>query len=116
MNEATPAPVRLTRTQEWALAVTTAVVTANAFCIHPIIGEVARGFGIDATTIGLVPALNQLALALGILLLLPLGDFLSNRRLCLRLRADAGGDRLPPLRDAQRKRRAQAAPPPATAR
>jgi predicted MFS family arabinose efflux permease len=83
LNEAAPAPVRLTRTQEWALAVTTAVVTANAYYIHPIIGEVARGFGIDAATIGLVPALNQLALALGILLLLPLGDFLSNRRLCL---------------------------------
>lgn len=31
--------------------------------------------------IGMVPALNQLALALGILLLLPLGDWLSNRRL-----------------------------------
>lgn len=78
-----PAPARLTRAQEWALAVTIAVVTANAYYIHPIIGEVARGFGIGAATIGLVPALNQLALALGILLLLPLGDFYSNRRLCL---------------------------------
>lgn len=83
MSEATPALPRLTRTQEWALAVTIAVVTANAYYIHPIIGEVAKGFGIGAATIGLVPALNQLALALGILLLLPLGDFYSNRRLCL---------------------------------
>ncbi len=31
--------------------------------------------------IGMVPALNQLALALGIFLLLPLGDWISNRRL-----------------------------------
>ncbi len=76
-------PAYLTRAQEWALAVTVAVVTANAYYIHPIIGEVARGFGIGAAEIGLVPALNQLALALGILLLLPLGDFYSNRRLCL---------------------------------
>ncbi len=73
----------LTRTQEYALAVTVAVVTANAYYIHPIIGEVARGFGIGAAEIGIVPALNQLALAVGILLLLPLGDFYSNRRLCL---------------------------------
>jgi len=73
----------LTRAQEWALAITIAVVTANAYYIHPIIGAVARGFGIGAAQIGLVPALNQLALALGILLLLPLGDFYSNRRLCL---------------------------------
>jgi MFS family permease len=80
---ATPAPAFLTRTQERALALTIAVVTANAYYIHPIIGEVARGFGVSEATIGLVPALNQLALALGILLLLPLGDFYSNRRLCM---------------------------------
>ncbi|KPQ32968.1 MAG: Arabinose efflux permease [Porphyrobacter sp. HL-46] len=73
----------LSRGQEYALAATVAVVTANAYYIHPIIGEVARGFGIGEAQIGLVPALNQLALALGILLLLPLGDFYSNRRLCL---------------------------------
>ncbi len=81
--EAHPAPAYLTRTQERALAVTVAVVTANAYYIHPIIGEVARAFGVGEAEIGLVPALNQLALALGILLLLPLGDFYSNRRLCL---------------------------------
>ncbi|MCR9179515.1 MAG: MFS transporter [Erythrobacteraceae bacterium] len=73
----------LSRGQEYALAVTVAVVTANAYYIHPIIGEVARGFGIGEAQIGIVPALNQLALSLGILLLLPLGDFYSNRRLCL---------------------------------
>lgn len=85
MTQASPAPVPayLTRTQERALALTIAVVTANAYYIHPIIGEVARGFGVGEAEIGLVPALNQLALAFGILLLLPLGDFYPNRRLCL---------------------------------
>ncbi len=78
-----PASAYLTRTQERALALTIAVVTANAYYIHPIIGDVARGFGVGEATIGLVPALNQLALALGILLLLPLGDYVSNRKLCL---------------------------------
>ena len=63
------------------LAVAGAVVTANAYYIHPIIGLVARDFGVDGATIGLVPALNQIALALGILLLLPLGDRISNRTL-----------------------------------
>jgi MFS family permease len=76
-------PATLTRMQEWALALTIAVVTANAYYIHPIIGDVARAFGVGEAQIGLVPALNQLALALGILLLLPLGDFYSNRTLCL---------------------------------
>lgn len=65
------------------MAITIAVVTANAYYIHPIIGEVASSFGVGEAEIGLVPALNQLALALGILLLLPLGDFHSNRTLCL---------------------------------
>jgi MFS family permease len=80
---ASPTPTYLTRTQERALALTIAVVTANAYYIHPIIGDVAQAFGVGEAEIGLVPALNQLALALGILLLLPLGDFHSNRRLCL---------------------------------
>lgn len=83
MTEASSAPAYLTRTQERALALTIAVVTANAYYIHPIIGEVARAFGVGEAEIGLVPALNQLALALGILLLLPLGDFYRNRTLCL---------------------------------
>ena len=83
MTEAPSAPAYLTRTQERALALTIAVVTANAYYIHPIIGEVARAFGVGEAEIGLVPALNQLALALGILLLLPLGDFYRNRTLCL---------------------------------
>lgn len=74
-------PARLSRTQEYLLAVAAAVVTANAYYIHPIIGDVAAHFGVSEARIGLVPALNQLALAVGILLLLPLGDRYSNRRL-----------------------------------
>lgn len=82
-GQAETAPVFLSRKQEYALAVTVAVVTANAYYIHPIIGEVARDFGVSDARIGIVPALNQLALALGILLLLPLGDRYSNKQLCI---------------------------------
>ena len=60
---------------------TAAVVTANAYYIHPIIALVADDFGVSASEIGLVPALNQIALAFGIFLLLPLGDRFSNRTL-----------------------------------
>lgn len=74
---------RLTPAQEYALAGAASVVTANAYYIHPIIGEVAESFGVSHAAIGMVPALNQLALAVGILLLLPLGDFYSNRRLTI---------------------------------
>ena len=73
----------LTRTQEFSLAIAAAVVTANAYYIHPIIGDVADHFGVSHARIGLVPALNQLALAVGIFLLLPLGDRYSNRGLTI---------------------------------
>ena len=63
------------------LALASAVVTANAYYIHPIIARVAADFDIGAAEIGAVPALNQIALAVGILLLLPLGDQVSNKRL-----------------------------------
>ena len=63
------------------LAVAGAVLVANPYYIHPIIAPVAASFGVGPATIGLVPALNQVALAIGILLLLPLGDRVRNRRL-----------------------------------
>ena len=65
------------------LAVVAAVVTANAYYIHPIIARVAESFGVRDAWVGLVPAANQIALAAGILLLLPLGDRLSNRRIIM---------------------------------
>lgn len=74
-------PHYLTRPELYLLALASAVVTANAYYIHPIIARVAEDFGVSATWIGMVPAFNQIALALGIFLLLPLGDWLSNRRL-----------------------------------
>ncbi|WP_271438686.1 MFS transporter [Pontixanthobacter luteolus] len=73
----------LTSSQQYALTFVAAVVTANAYYIHPIIGEGAADFGVSNARIGLVPALNQIALAIGILLLLPLGDWFSNRQLMI---------------------------------
>ena len=74
-------PQRLSPRQVWILPLASAVVTANAYYIQPIIARVAEDFQVSSSTIGLVPAMNQLALALGIFLLLPLGDRYSNRTL-----------------------------------
>ena len=68
------------------LAVCSAVVTANAYYIHPIIRAVADTFAVSESQVGWVPAFNQAALALGVVLLLPLGDRVNNRllvRTCL---------------------------------
>ncbi len=43
----------------------------------------ADSFEVSYALVGLVPALNQIALALGVLFLLPLGDRMSNRRLAV---------------------------------
>ena len=63
------------------LAIASAIVTANAYYAHPIIGRIAEDLGASAALVGAVPALNQIGLAVGIGLLLPLGDRVSNRRL-----------------------------------
>mgnify|MGYP006272631201 CR=1 FL=1 len=76
-------PARLSGPQVLMLALTAAVVTANAYYIHPIVARVAADFGVGPALIGIVPAANQVALALGIFLLLPLGDRIDNRRLTL---------------------------------
>lgn len=65
------------------LSVAAAIVTANAYYVHPIIGRIAEEFGVSHAMVGAVPAFNQIALALGIFLILPLGDRISNRRLVI---------------------------------
>ena len=63
------------------LAAACAVVAANGYYVHPIIARIAEDFGVSTGMVGAVPALNQIGLAIGICLLLPLGDRVSNRRL-----------------------------------
>lgn len=74
---------QLTSAKVYLLAIASAVVVANAYYIHPIIAPVAADFGVSDGLIGIVPAVNQFALALGIFFLLPLGDRISNRTLTL---------------------------------
>ena len=85
MSDTSPSPEkterRLSPTEVLLLTLASGVVTANAYYIHPIISEVAAGFDVGKGLIGIVPGANQLALALGVFLLLPLGDRVSNRKL-----------------------------------
>lgn len=73
----------LSETQVYLLALAGAIAAANAYYIHPIISRVAAEFQVSDALIGLAPALNQIALALGIFFLLPLGDRISNRWLVI---------------------------------
>ncbi len=82
-DDGSSSPAVLSSNQVLLLAVAIAVVTANAYYIHPIIARVAEAFDVSEAMIGIVPALNQIALAVGIFFLLPLGDRFSNRRLAI---------------------------------
>lgn len=73
----------MSNTTLFLLAAASAAVVANGYYIHPIIAPVAEDFGVSAALIGIVPALNQIALAIGIFFLLPLGDRFSNRSLVI---------------------------------
>lgn len=77
----TSAPARISELRLFLFALSSAAVVANGYYIHPLITPVAEEFGVSGVTVGLAPALNQIALALGILLLLPLGDRINNRKL-----------------------------------
>ena len=72
---------RISELKLFLFALATAAVIANGYYIHPLVTPVAEEFGVSGAVVGLVPALNQIALALGILFLLPLGDRVNNRQL-----------------------------------
>ncbi|MBV9995169.1 MAG: MFS transporter [Caulobacteraceae bacterium] len=67
----------------FALAGASAAVVANGYYVQPLIGRVAAQFRLGAAMSGIIPAANQVALALGIFFLLPLGDRVGPRRLTL---------------------------------
>ncbi|MEP3225075.1 MAG: MFS transporter [Parasphingorhabdus sp.] len=75
------APRRISEAKLFLFSMACAVAVANGYYIHPLIAPIGDDFGVAGHLLGLVPAFNQIALALGILLLLPLGDHINNRKL-----------------------------------
>ena len=63
------------------LAAACGVVVANLYVAQPLIGLIGPELGLDAAAGGLVVTLAQLGYVAGLLLLVPLGDLVENRRL-----------------------------------
>ncbi|MFD0696913.1 MFS transporter [Paenibacillus sp. GCM10027628] len=52
---------------------------ANIYYAQPLLDELSKAFGIDHSSIGIVITLTQICYAIGLLLLVPLGDLLNRR-------------------------------------
>jgi predicted MFS family arabinose efflux permease len=63
------------------LAVTCGISVASLYLAQPMIGLIGPSVGLAPGAYGLVVTLTQIGYATGLLLLVPLGDFVENRRL-----------------------------------
>ena len=67
------------------LAVSCGLTVANLYYAQPLLSELRHTFGISAVTAGSLVTATQLGYALGLLLLVPLGDVTDKRRLSMLL-------------------------------
>jgi predicted MFS family arabinose efflux permease len=75
-------------TQGWMtllLAVACGLTAANLYYVQPLVGLVGADIGLSPRASGLTVTLTQLGYGAGLLLLVPLGDRIENRRLTLGL-------------------------------
>jgi predicted MFS family arabinose efflux permease len=63
------------------LAISCGITVANIYWAQPLLDSIARTFGSNITTAGLIITLTQIGYAIGLVLLVPLGDILERRKL-----------------------------------
>ncbi|TVX98674.1 MFS transporter [Cohnella terricola] len=71
----------LSRTLGLLFAIACGLAVANVYYAQPLLDAMAVEFGIRESTVGVVVTITQIGYALGLLLLVPLGDLLNRRRL-----------------------------------
>ncbi len=74
---------RLTPSLVLLLATVTGLSVANIYYNQPILGLIAQSFAVPGALAAQVAAATQIGYALGLVLLVPLGDAVDRRRLIL---------------------------------
>jgi len=65
------------------LATAVGMIAANLYYAQPLVAMISAAIGLPAEAAGLVVTLTQVGYGLGVLLIVPLGDIVENRRLIL---------------------------------
>jgi predicted MFS family arabinose efflux permease len=65
------------------MAAACGLIVANLYYAQPLAGPIAAAIGLPASAAGLIVTLPQIGYGLGLLLIVPLGDLVENRRLIL---------------------------------
>ncbi|WP_242626701.1 MFS transporter [Pseudobacter ginsenosidimutans] len=73
----------LTKSTLWLMTIATGMIVANNYYNQPLLGLMARDFGVPESRISNIAMLTQIGYAMGLLLLVPLGDRLERRKLIL---------------------------------
>ncbi|MEQ6354087.1 MFS transporter [Lysinibacillus sp. M3] len=73
----------MSRTVTLLFATACGMSVANIYFAQPLLDQLSNEFNIDHSTIGIVITITQIFYGLGLLLLVPLGDLLNQRRLII---------------------------------
>jgi MFS family permease len=69
------------------LALSCGVIVANIYYAQPLVGPIAAELGLSPQAAGLIVTMTQLGYGAGLLLIVPLGDLIEDRRLVLSVMA-----------------------------
>ncbi|RIZ35924.1 MFS transporter [Pseudomonas aeruginosa] len=82
---ATAEPQALSPWLTLLLAIACGLIAANIYYAQPLAGPISAALGLSAKATGLIVTLTQIGYGLGLLLIVPLGDLIENRKLTLTL-------------------------------
>jgi predicted MFS family arabinose efflux permease len=77
----------LGRNLVWVMAITSGAAAANLYYNQPLLAIIAQDLHASPHEVGLIPMCTQMGYAVGIFLLVPLGDLRERRRLILTMLA-----------------------------